>query len=85
MKLNGVKAELQSRIVDRIRLAFIRISKFGFASCEFHTNGAHNYNTPGPAMQSYNRPNGYGMKLEFKTSPFITWWTRLGRSKIVKL
>lgn len=27
------------------------------------SNGAHNYSTPGPAMPSYNRPNGYGMSM----------------------
>ncbi|QSZ37872.1 hypothetical protein DSL72_008972 [Monilinia vaccinii-corymbosi] len=44
-------------------------------------NGAQNYNSPGPAMQSYNRPNGYGMKLEFKPSPFYNMMDQIGEIK----
>ncbi|KAB8291821.1 hypothetical protein EYC80_006606 [Monilinia laxa] len=108
MKLNGVKAELQSRIVDRIRLYAnsqnsVRFNRLGAIIERPETvstgmnpyayqssaspaanslpSGAHNYNTPGPAMQSYNRPNGYGMKLEFKTSPFYNMLDQIGEIK----
>ncbi|KAI9641561.1 E3 SUMO-protein ligase pli1 [Ciborinia camelliae] len=106
MKFTGVKAELQNRIIERIRFyantqddpKFHRLGRIiehpetalmpphtyqGSASPAATSipNGAANYNTPGAAMQSYNRPNGYGMKIDFKPSPFYTLIEQIGDIK----
>ncbi|KAF7944459.1 hypothetical protein EAE96_010851 [Botrytis aclada] len=108
MKVNGVKAELQTRIVDRIRfyanapdeIKFNRLGHIidhpervaagvhsrpyqGSASPAANSisNGATNYSAPRAAMQPY-KPMGYGMKLEFKPSPFYDFVEQIGDVKL---
>ncbi|EDN93159.1 hypothetical protein SS1G_09024 [Sclerotinia sclerotiorum 1980 UF-70] len=110
MRTQGVKAELQSRIVDRIRFyanaqdepKFNRLRRIidnpetvtagvnpprsyqnsaSPAANSIPNNGATNYPTPRASMPSYNRPMGYGMKLEFKPSPFYDIMEQIGEIK----
>ncbi|KAM0311925.1 hypothetical protein ACHAO8_006787 [Botrytis cinerea] len=108
MKVNGVKAELQTRIVDRIRyyanapdeIKFNRLGRIidhpeivaaGVQSRPFQgsaspaansmSNGAANYSAPRAAMQPY-KPMGYGMKLDFKPSPFYDFVDQIGEVKL---
>ncbi|ESZ94510.1 hypothetical protein SBOR_5090 [Sclerotinia borealis F-4128] len=105
MKIHGVKAELQSRIAERIRFYADKQDEAKFNRLRaiiehpetvqypqvYHSsaspaanstpNGAPSRSTPGAAMQSYNRPNGYGMNLEFKPSPFYNIVEQIGEIK----
>ncbi|KAJ8068425.1 hypothetical protein OCU04_003983 [Sclerotinia nivalis] len=110
MRTQGVKAELQSRIVDRIRFyanaqdepKFNRLRRIidnpetvtagvnpprsyqnsaSPAANSIPNGGATNYPTPRASMPSYNRPIGYGMKLEFKPSPFYDIMEQIGEIK----